>query len=292
MEIPAMCRTWNSLARLCVTVATLAGCSDSSDPEPGGPSDEQTTAIGAFTRDEVEAALEGMSLPTTLSPLGTGQASTPCVTGTPATHSDGDGVPDDATYGFTAPPCRFEFRGGTLDIIGQLRIQDPAPTVAGFGYEATIVALRNTFSGDDATPAYSITRNGTRSLSGSVAALQLVTDLQVSRTFTGQQDAAVEQQWTASYTPETSLQINQPLPSGTLELAGTLGWTRGLESITLTVTTPTPLHYNSGCTDTSQPIDAGELQAAGDFAETSGYVRLRWSQCDREPEVRFVESTQ
>jgi hypothetical protein len=277
----------NHLALSIMAVGLLAGCGDSNDPSPTGPSDEQSSAIGTFTRDEVEAALEGMSLPTTLTPFGTGQPSTPCVTGSPATDTDGDGVPNDATYGFTAPPCRFDYRGGTLDLVGQLRVQDPSPT-NGFGYDGTIVALRNTFSGDGAS-GYSITRNGTRSLSGSVDALQLVTDLQISRTFAGQQDAHVEEQWTVSYTPETPLQINQPLHSGTLDLSGTLDWSRGLEHFTLTITTPTQLHFNADCSDSPQPIDAGELRAAGEFDAVTGYVRLRWSECGREPEVRFIQ---
>jgi hypothetical protein len=282
-----MCRISNHLTRWVVVVGILAACGDSNDAGSGGPSDEQSSAMGTFARDEVEAALEGLSLPTTLSPFGTGLPSTPCVTGSPPTDTDGDGIPNDATYGFTAPPCRFDYRGGTLDLVGQLRVQDPSET-NGFGYEATITALRSSFTGEGAS-AYSITRNGTRSLSGSVDALVLATDLQVSRTFAGQQDAHVEVQWTAAYTPETPLQINQPLHSGTLDLNGTLDWTRGLEHLTLTVTTPSQLHFNAECSDSPQPIDAGELRAAGDFDGVTGYVRLRWSECSREPEVQFVQ---
>ena len=85
------------------------------------------------------------------------------------------------------------------------------------------------------------------------------------RTFAGQPDAAIDEQWTVNYTPATPLQINGPLPSGTLDIAGTMNWTRGTEDFALAVTTPTPLHYNAGCTDTVQRIDAGELHAAGTF---------------------------
>ena len=34
----------------------------------------------------------------------------------------------------------------------------------------------------------------------------------------------------------------------------------------LTVTTPTPLHYNNGCTDTVQRFDGGEMRLTGTFA--------------------------
>lgn len=269
-------------------LAILAACGDSTDPAAGPAAGQD---IGAMARDEVEAGLDALTVPTSLAPLGT--AGPGCGSASSTTDTDGDGVPDDATITYTAPPCRFTgIRGSTLDVVGQLRLQDPAPSAAGFGYEATVTALRFTLTGDDSDdPSYSVTRNGFRSLSGTTAGLQLVSTLQVVRTFTGQPDGAIDQQWTIVFEPEASLQINQPLPSGTLDVSGTLGWTRGTESLDLTVTTPAPLHYDSDCSDTPQRIDGGEMQVAGTFDGTPGYVRLRWSECGRDPEIRFVALT-
>ena len=264
--------------------AALAACHESTTPD-SGLSEEQTAAVGITARDEVEASLDALTLSTLLAPVGD---DTPCATPSSATDSDGDGIPDDATYAFTAPPCHFTgFRGGTLDIVGQLRMRDPTPSAAGFGYDATLTLLRYTITSGDASTVYNVTRNGSATLSGSTAGLAYSTDLQVARTFTGQPDAAVDQQWTVTYTPETQLQINEPVPAGTLDVAGALDWTRGTESFSLTITTPTPLHY-AACTDTAQPIDAGELRASGTFDGTTGYVRVRWSECGKDPEVRFV----
>ena len=268
-------------------VCSIAGCSDSNGSSNTGPPAELTSSVGAVARDEADAALDALTLPTLLTPIGAGDGSA-CVAASSIADADGDGIPDDATWIFTAPPCRFSgYRGGTLDLVGQLRIQDPTPTAAGFGYEATIVALRAAFTPQNGGDAYSITRNGTRSLSGSVAGLQLSASLQVIRTFTGLSDAAVDEQWTVQFTPDTPLQINKPLPSGTLAAAGTFGWTRGTESIDLTLSTPTPLHYNAGCDD-SRRIDAGELHAAGTFAGTAGHVRVLWAACGKDPEITFV----
>ena len=269
-------------------LAILAACGDSTDPDAGPAAGQD---IGAMARDEVEAGLDALTVPTSLAPLGT--AGPGCGSASSTTDTDGDGVPDDATITYTAPPCRFTgIRGSTLDVVGQLRLQDPAPSAAGFGYEATVTALRFTLTGDDSDdPSYSVTRNGFRSLSGTTAGLQLVSTLQVVRTFPGQPDGAIDQQWTIVFEPEAPLQINQPLPSGTLDVSGTLGWTRGTESLDLTVTTPAPLHYDSDCSDTPQRIDGGEMQVAGTFDGTPGYVRLRWSECGRDPEIRFVALT-
>lgn len=266
-----------------VALVALLGCSEATGGDDGPPA-EQTASLGLTLRDEAEASLDALSPTTILAPLGT----TPCASPGSATDTDGDGVPDDATFLFTAPPCRFSgVRGGTIDLVGQLRLEDPAPQDAGFGFDAAITALRVSFTGPPAEASYSVTRNGLRSLSGSITGLQLVTDLQLIRTFSGHADAAVEQQWTVAFTPEAPLQINLPLPSGTLDVSGALGWTRGAESLTLVITTPVPLHYDAACGET-QRIDTGELRAAGDFDGITGYVRLTWSECGEEPEVRFV----
>jgi hypothetical protein len=272
-----------------VLITALGGCNDSTSSSGDGPSSELTASVGTLTRDEATAALDALTLPTLLAPIGAGDGSA-CVPPSSAADSDGDGVPDDASYIFTAPPCRFTgYRGGTLDLVGELRVQDPAAGTAGFGYTSTLVALRATFTPPGESPdAYSVTRNGTRALTGSVAGLQLTADLQVIRTFTGLADAAVDEQWSVQFAPETPLQINEPLPSGTLDIAGTLAWTRGSESLDLTVSTPTPLHYNAGCTDGARMIDAGELHADGTFQGTMGYVRIRWTDCGKDPEIQFV----
>jgi len=270
-----------------VLAAFLAACGDSGGPTDPLPNDA-TGGIGLTVRDEVEAALDALTLPTQLEPLGA-QLEEPCTTPSDPADADGDGIPDEATYHFTAPPCRFpDIRGATLDLVGQLQIADPAPQAAGFGYGATLVSLRATFTGNDPDHSYSVTRNGSRTLSGNTAGLQLTTDLQLLRTFPGLSDAAVDQQWTATFTPEVSLGINQPLPAGTLDLSGSLSWNRGAESYVLTVTTPTPLHFDPTCVG-PQRLDAGELRAGGGFGELTGYVRMRWGACGDEPAVDFVE---
>jgi len=285
------------LAGLAVILTVFAGVGCKAEISSGsGPANELTGDIGLTLRDEVEAGLGALTLGSALAPVGTTQAAgtatsilaAPCVSPSAPLDSDGDGVPDDATYVFTAPPCRFTgWRGGTLDIVGSLRIQDPVSTSAGFGYDATLTGLRTLFISGDNKTLVDIRRNGTRTLSGSVAGLLLTTDLQVTRTFTGHPDAAIDKQWTVNYTPAAPLQINQPLPSGALDIAGTADWNRDTEHFSLVVTTPTPLRYDAGCTDTVQRIKAGELHAAGTFGDMKGFVRVRWTACGEEPRFSF-----
>jgi hypothetical protein len=276
----------------------VLGCGDSV-LSGAGPADELTRDVGETLRDEVEAALNSLTLGSVLDPIGTTQAAgeaaslavEPCVSPSSATDNDGDGVPDDATYIFTAPPCRFEgWRGGSLEIVGTFRIRDPTPTGAGFGYDATLTNLRSLFISADGKTIQDVRRNGTRTLSGSVTGLLLTADLQLLRVFPGHSDAGIDKQWNLTFTPATPLQINTPLTSGALDIAGTMNWSRDNESFSLTITTPAPLQYDASCTGTVQRIRAGELRATGTFGEMNGFVRVTWRECGSEPQFSFESS--
>ena len=150
-----------------VALAALfaAACSDSGGPGSG----PLPSAVGLTARDEVEASSDAFTVPTQLAPYGAAEG---CVDPSDPADTDGDGIPNDAEYIFTAPPCRFEdIRGTTLDLVGRLQVQDPDPGAggAGFAYDATLVNLRSAFTGRDADHSYAVTRNGTRVLTGTTA---------------------------------------------------------------------------------------------------------------------------
>jgi hypothetical protein len=277
-----------------LTALSVGACKATLESTPGARN-ELAGDIGITARDEVEAGINALTVATSLTPLDSAQSPTafdaPCVAPSSPGDSDGDGVPDDATYLLTAPPCRFTgWRGGTLDLEGQLRIQDPTATGAGFGYQATLTDLRTGFTNAASDVIYDVTRNGTRTLGGSVSGLTLTSDLQVKRTFAGQPDATIGEQWTMTYTPATPIQINGQANSGALDISGTVQWVRGSEDLALVVTTPTPLQFDASCLDTVQRIKSGELRAAGTFDGADGYVRVRWNGCGKEPSFDFVPS--
>ena len=285
--------SWTRARSLAFTLSILApaACSEGSLTTPGS-NDQVTPDVGLTIRDEVEATASALTLSTTLTPIGTTRtppSSDPCVGSSTPGDSDGDGVPDDATFVFTAPPCQFDgWRGGSVELVGQLRIQDPAPASAGFGYDAALNSLRSRFTNATKDAIYDVTRDGTRTLSGSVSALLLTSELVVVRNFAGKPDATMNEQWTTNYTPATPLQINGPLNSGTLDISGTITWVRGNENLSLVITTPTPLEYDASCTDTVQRIKNGELHAAGRFSDNvDGFIRLRWNGCGRDPSIGF-----
>ena len=282
-------RPYSYVLVLAALAAGLAGCGDSTDPDDDPLPDNAATAVGLTVRDNVEASLDAFYPARLLQPLTTGAAQEPCATASAPADTDGDGVPDDATYIFTAPPCRFpDVRGFTLDVVGQLRVVDPAPETAGLGAVVDFTNFRFTLTAEDADRNYSVTRNGRVTVTGSPAGLELSSAMQILRTFTGLSDAAVEHVWTATFDPETTLQINQPLPNGAVTVAGSVNWSRGDENFTLTLTTVAPLHYNASCGDTGQRFDDGELAVSGTFGETPGTVHIGWGDCGDDPSIEFV----
>jgi hypothetical protein len=277
-----------------VLAAALAACGDSSAPDADPLPDNAATAVGLTVRDNVEASLDAFFPARLLQPFSTGPADDPCVTPSSVADTDGDGVPDEANYNFTAPPCHYTgVRGFSLDVVGQVRVVDPAPETAGFGANITLTGLRFSLSAEQSDLEYDLTRNGTIVLTGSPTGLEQEVNLQVLRTFTGLSDAQVEHVWTVGFDPEATLQINQPLPSGSVTIAGTVAWNRGgdiqnQENFNLTITTATPLHYDASCETIGQRFDDGELRVAGVFGETPGYVRIAWERCGDDPTIGFV----
>ena len=267
----------------------LTACGDSTDPDADPLPDNAATAVGLTVRDNVEASIDAFYPARLFQPLSTGAAQAPCVTASAPADTDGDGVPDDASYTFTAPPCRFAgVRGFNLDVVGQLRVVDPAPETAGFGAVVDFTNFRFSLTTDDPDKNYSVTRNGRVTLTGSPAGLELSSEMQILRTFSGLSDAAVEHVWTIGFEPESTLQINQPLPNGSVTIAGTVNWSRGDETFELTLTTLTPLHYNAACDATGQRFDAGELAVSGTFGETPGTLHIGWGGCGDDPNIVFV----
>jgi hypothetical protein len=283
---------WSRVRQLALALSATAtaGCGEAGLTTPA-VANELTGDVGVTIRDEVEAAVNAHTLSSSVTPIATSvaaPATAPCVVSSTPVDTDGDGVPDDATYIMTAPPCRFEgWRGGTLELVGQLRVQDPSPASAGFGYDETLSDLRARYTNAAKDAIYDVTRNGGRTLSGSTTGLLLTSDIQLRRIFVGKSDAKVGMQWAMNYTPSIPLQINGPVNSGTLDISGTMTWLRANEDLELIVTTAVPLEYDAGCTDTVQRIRNGEIRVAGTFGDMDGFVRIRWFECGKDPSYVF-----
>ncbi|HET8625181.1 MAG TPA: hypothetical protein VFM14_16595 [Gemmatimonadales bacterium] len=286
-------RSWPALVAL-----ALAGCGDDTGPLD----DQQVDELGSALRDEVETSVaaffpRGVLLPFSERQVSTAATLAPlplCATASPPlTSSDDDIIPDSTVFTFTVPPCTYDgVRDGLVEVTGQVEIVDLTPVSTGFDYRARLGDLAYRYVSQDLRDTYTVLRNGSRVLSGNGTGLILDQSIQSQRTL-AELVAQANQDWHATFTPATdgSLVVNEPLPDGTILIDGTLAWARAGESFSLDVTTATPLEYDADCVDTPQRIRRGELRGAATFNGQDGYIRLVWTDCGDEPEIRFVAAT-
>jgi hypothetical protein len=270
----------------------LLGCGEIiSGGGSAGPSVGQRYELMLATQDEIEATaaaftVAGIGLPPGVTlPVG-------CPDTSSTADGDGDGVPTNATFTFTNPPCSVTgVRGGTLGLTGSIQVQDTSSgnntvwltTLANLAWQAT---------DSGATRTYTATRNGTRARGiGTGGKATLIANLTTIQDRPNVVDATVDLQLTTSFTPAGSSTItpDQPPPSGTLILLGTLRWRRSTEDWLLAVGTVVPLSYDATCAG-PQRIKAGQLALTGTVHNQDGTLSLVWSGCGTDPARTWIPS--
>ena len=286
-----------------ILVLGLNACSGVSNPMGGTLlSVAQTADIGSAAADEVDQAVGSLSSDGAAFGISTAQSAAGlhlaadmapgagCATVDNTTDTDADGAPDNATFTFALPACSFTgFRGGTLEVTGTVAVSDPTVGVADFNYLATLTDFQFKLTNPSATLTFTAKRNGTRSLSGDANGVTLTNNITLVRTVPGRADATITHDLSLSFTPAqgASLVLGQPLPNGTFTKSGTLNWTRGLLSLSFTVTTVTPLVWDASCT-TDRKIASGEIHWT---VPDGGYIKSVWTGCGIEPTLTFVPAT-
>jgi len=267
-------------------VLAVAACGDSTTSSSDATlSASDTDDIGFAEADEVEQAAAALTTPAEQSLLVPGGHG--CATVDDATDTDGDFVPDHATYTFALPACSFTgFRGGSLDITGAVTLSDPTPDTPGLAATATLADLTFRFTSPDQRRSYTAVRNGTRMLTGNAQGASLSNQITVVRSRPNRADATVVHNLLLTFTPAQgeSLAFGAPLPDGTFERTGTFTWSRGARSLAFTVTTVTPIVWDASCT-TDRKISSGETHAT---LEDGSYIKTVWTACGVDPTRTYV----
>jgi len=268
----------------------------------GGLTTGQAIEIGTAAQSEIESEMSGITAGEAGAPVGfsyrsatgfsgpNGLAIAGCPTVSSTTDADADGIPDDATFSFTNPPCSVTgWRGGTFALTGDVRILDTNQG-NGFDFTATFTDFMWEFTGPGGVNSWSATRNGTRARTGTTNAASLTVDMLIEWRRPARAMASLHKTGTVLFTADTpgSLHANQPLPDGTFDITGTLTWQRASEDYSFAITTPVPLHYDASCTLTPQRIDSGELHADGTVNGVTGTLIVTWTACGTEPTVQWV----
>ncbi len=208
------------------------------------------------------------------------------VTPLPFPDSDGDGVPDSAHFAFDETGCTFVFTGGSGTSWGTIDVTDPG---ASFGF-STLHAVSHAISTVDPPSTRTLTINGTRTVGGTPTRLTLSEDIQLAFSMTGKPASAATERWTAVFTPEDGSSVvfglGVPLPSGQIDLAGTLIWMQEGITVTLAVSTAVPIAIDTAC-ESPFPV-AGEVRFQVTSGAAPGYVSVRFTGCGGEMEVDWV----
>jgi hypothetical protein len=261
-----------------------AACSDNTSPTVAAltvaQADSVSEVLAADAQGEIDFAAEDGAagyLP------GASPALTPppaCVTRAPAppANSDADGVPDSVRLTFDN--CVVNFLASSDTLRGTIDILDPTPTVTDHAITHRFTDLARIHVGPAGREA-SITLNGTRQISGDSAQLALTsTNFQTDYLWRNGATATHLRSWTVQFTADVagSIQLDSPLPAGTLSIQGNSTWTRGTNSWTIVASTPTPLHFDPTC-NLRPKFDAGTFQAVVTRNGNTSNVTIQFTAC-------------
>lgn len=267
------------LAALAASLA-LGGCGGS---DGDVVDDQDTSQIGLF---EMAVVRQVAGLPSAFLPPN-GPPGCLTITPTPWQDSDGDGVPDDATFTFDADGCVYTYQGGGGTRWGVVRIIDHGVP---FGFAAALTGRADASTSGNPARTATLTLDGTSTVSGtpSLAILEQQLDLQFS--LTGEPPCSGTLQWTANYTPAAGqtlfLGIGASLPSGQLTVSGTLTWAQDGRTYSFAISTPEPLVMDSSCACPS-PV-SGEVRFHLTAGGPAGYMRLLIGGCCESIETDWV----
>jgi hypothetical protein len=214
-----------------------------------------------------------------------------CTTETPAnpTDTDGDGVPDTATFTYA---CSSSTSGSSFSLNGSVTFGDPTPTTADIAYQSGI-ALAVGLSDSSASDSLSVTgattvseTQGQISQNGNVTlGVDVIRDTSGN---TGTASLVTHDTATYAYSGPFLTSVNNPLPAGTFNLTGNWTWTFKTTNLNanLSFAVSTP---NGGlsvdpvnCTTNTAGIVSGTVQVT---FSGSTVVTAVWAGCPATPTI-------
>lgn len=201
--------------------------------------------------------------------------------------TDGDGIPDNWYVNFGSA-CVSEDSAGTQreTVSGSLRFQDTDHGFLSFSltFSSLKIKIEDLSSGDFTE----IALNGNEAAQFAAALASHTTDFSVTQSLKSGANTislTVANTESSSFDPDGAgtLALGDPLPAGVFDFSSdfrVLGANSGGEvpgNFRLTVSTPTPLHYNPACG--SGDIDSGILRGLLNGNSNIGFT-ITWSACN------------
>jgi hypothetical protein len=273
---------------LLAAVAALAACSDSSGPSNDPVTAQNAQSIGAAAASTADLALAAIqpAVPNfaggfplffangrsiagglTFSPP---SAIPDCPAASDQTDTDGDGVPDNATWTFSTANCtETDIEGNSRVVTGTVVISDPGLTA---GYDLHLNDLTGAYYQNGETlPLLRLTMDGDWALRGTSESLLLDQAYDFALTVQDETVRLVNDLGVTFAATGGAIAWGAPLPDGTLTIAGDWDVASSRQNFALSLATIDPLVYDDACGG----IVGGEMEASG----TGGTVHVTWTGC-------------
>lgn len=253
----------------------------------GAVNDELVSSVGTLTvGGAVGYASFGSVSPASLSAGLSAQAAKPgCVTVSPSpvVDTDGDGVPDNATYTFDCSRDGALFASSKT---GTVQISDPSATAGVWGFDSNIDLTESTTNKLKGITVTDV-RTGSRSPRKTGDQIVQSHNITTKRSVTGESDATIQNQWNLTFTATTpgSIVMGSALPAGSIQLAGSYSFTRDAVTRTWTASTPTPLGYDPGCTSDLKIVSGKLVLTLSGTASGGGTLEVVYNACGTDPTV-------
>ena len=275
----------NITAALALT-AFFASCNQAT-PIGSAPSQAETQAVSDAISSELIASSSSLTLESGLQTLSmsdavSAQARRACVTVNPdpVVDTDGDFVPDNATYTFDCSLTRPLF---TYSTTGTLQVSDPSSDAGTWGFNST-ANLTSTRTNSQNGNVLTEVRTGTRSPRKTGDSITQSHNITVNRTLAGEPKSVITNLWNLNFTATTpgSIQMGAALPAGTLSAAGNYTFARDGVTRTWTISTVSPLQYDPACDNELKTV-GGTLRATLSGVGGSGFFEIVFGACGVAP---------
>jgi hypothetical protein len=193
-----------------------------------------------------------------------------CPAASDQTDTDGDGVPDNATWTFSAANCtETDIEGNSNVVIGTVVISDPGLTA---GYDLHLNDLTGSYyQNGETAPLLQLAMDGDWALRGTSESLLLDQAYDFALTVQDERVTLANDLAVAFDATGGPIAWGASLPDGTLTIAGDWLVASSRERYHLTLATLEPLVYDDACGG----FVGGVLQATGD----GGEVQTTWTAC-------------
>jgi hypothetical protein len=279
------------LGAVLTLAAMMAACNAGGSQVSNNPNSSEVNATASAMTDELVSSSSLVTVENSVNSLSFGEsaqsnlrARPACVTVTPSplVDTDGDSVPDSATYTFDCSKDGVIFASTKT---GTLVVSDPSNVAGVWGFDSTS-DLIETNTNKITNKTVTEVRKGSRSPRKTADQVVQSHNITVTRSVTDQPTATITNLWNYTFNATTagSIVMGQPLPAGTASLAGNWSYSRDGKSRTYTVSTISPLQFDPTCTDRLK-IVGGKVRGTLSNNSGDGFIEITFGACGVEPTV-------